>query len=63
METEAQKNATKKYRREKMKGLSIRFSERELDLLDFVKAKPNTAGYVKGLIRQAMERERADGIG
>ena len=47
METEAQKNATKKYRREKMKGLSIRFSERESDLLEFVKAKPNTAGYVK----------------
>ena len=60
MATEAQLRATAKYQKEKMRSFGMKFSEREYDILDFIKSKPNASGFVKGLIREAMERERGD---
>lgn len=57
MPSEAQKRATAKYQKEKMKQLAIRFSPNEMDLYEFAKSQPNTSGFVKSLIRAAMERE------
>lgn len=57
METEAQRRAGLKYRREKMKQLSIRFGAGDFDVFEFVQGKENTAGYVKAVLREAMERE------
>lgn len=54
MVTEAQKRATAKYRKEKMKRIELRFSPREMDLYEYVKAQDNTAGYIKELIRKDM---------
>lgn len=55
MPSEAQKRATAKYQKEKMKQLSIRFSPNEMDLFDHIKPQPNVAGYIKRLVREDME--------
>ncbi|MBO7701408.1 MAG: hypothetical protein J6S36_00685 [Eggerthellaceae bacterium] len=57
MPSEAQKRATAKYQKEKMKQLSIRFSPNEMDLFDHIKSQPNVAGYIKRLVREDMERK------
>lgn len=54
--SEAQKRATMKYQKEKMKQLAIRFSPNEMDLFDHIKSQPNIAGYIKRLVREDMER-------
>lgn len=56
MVSEAQKRATEKYHKEKMVARTIRFSPREKDVLDFLDAQPNKAGYIKELIRKDMEK-------
>ena len=57
MPTDAQKRANRKYQKEKMKQLVIRFSPNEMDLHDHIKAQPNIAGYIKRLVREDMERQ------
>lgn len=58
MVTEAQKRATAKYQKEKMVQRGIKFSPNERDLLDYLDGKENKSGFIKGLIRQAMEKEQ-----
>jgi hypothetical protein len=55
-QTDAQKRANAKYRREKMKQIVISFSPNEMDVYEFVKSQPNMAGFLKQLARDAMER-------
>jgi len=57
MPSEAQKRATAKCQKEKMKQLSIRFSPNEMDLFGHIKSQPNVAGYIKRLVREDMERK------
>lgn len=54
--SEAQKRATMKYQKEKMKQIAIRFSPQEMDVYDFIKSQDNIAGYIKRLVREDMER-------
>lgn len=54
--SEAQKRATAKYRKEKMKQVVINFSPNEMELYDYIKAQPNMSGFLKSLVRDAMER-------
>lgn len=60
MVTEAQKRAAKKYHKEKLVQRVVRFSPREADLLAHLDAQPNKAGYIKGLIREDMERSKKE---
>ena len=39
MPSEAQKRATAKYQKEKMKQIAIRFSPNEMDVYDFIKSQ------------------------
>ena len=55
-QTDAQKRASAKYRREKMKQIVISFSPNEMDVYDFLKQQPNMSGFIKQLAREAMER-------
>ena len=57
MPSEAQKRATAKYQKEKMKQLSIRFSPNEMELFEHIKSQPNVAGYIKRLVREDMGRD------
>ena len=53
--SEAQKRATAKYQRENTTSVSIRFMPSDADVLAWLRAQPNKAGYVKDLIRRDME--------
>ena len=56
MPSEAQKRATAKYQKEKMKQIAVRFSPNEMDVYDYIKPQQNIAGYIKRLVREDMER-------
>lgn len=56
MATEAQKRAINKYNKEKMVNRCVRFSQNEKDILAYLDAQPNKAGYIKQLIRADMEK-------
>lgn len=56
--SEAQRRASEKYRKEKVKQLATRFYPGEYDLYDWAKSQGNVAGYLKRLIREDMERAR-----
>lgn len=58
MATEAQRTAIKKYR-EKLKRLTVDFSETDAALWEQVEKQPNKQGYIKALIRADMERREA----
>lgn len=47
----AQLRAAQKYKREKVKRITVDFSPAESDLWDRVSGQPNKQGYIKGLIR------------
>ena len=47
----AQLRAAQKYKREKIKRITVDFSPAEADLWDQVSKQPNKQGYIKGLIR------------
>lgn len=55
MVSEAQKRASAKYDKQNMVQRVVRFSLRELELLEHLDAQPNKAGYIKALIRADME--------
>lgn len=61
MVSEAQKRARDNYRKKEVTRV-VRFSPREADVLAWLDAQPNKAGYIKRLIREDMERNggRAD---
>ena len=56
MTSDAQKRATAKYQKNSTKQISLRFFPAEMYLYDFARSQDNTAGYLKNLIRESMER-------
>ncbi len=54
--TEAQKRAKRNYEK-KVKKISLQFYPTETDLYEFLQTKDNKAGFIKQLIREAMEKE------
>lgn len=54
MVSEAQKKATAKYRREKVKQVVVTFSPRDADLYEWLSAQPSKAGTIKRLLREEM---------
>lgn len=57
-ESEAQRRAWKKYRAEKVKQLNIAFYPDDVELYEYVAKQPNKAGFIKELIREAMDASR-----
>lgn len=57
--SEAQKRANAKYRREKMKSMTLAFYPADLDLWEHLSGQPNKQAYVRNLIREDMERQKA----
>lgn len=55
-ESEAQRRATLKYRREKTKQLAMRFYPDDMELWEHLEKQPSKAAYVKRLIREDMEK-------
>lgn len=59
MVTEAQKRASAKYQREKMKQVSVKFSPNESDIYEWVKSQKGSAsGYLKRLAEEDMNKKR-----
>lgn len=56
--SDAQRRASAKYQKKSTRNVSIRFMPSDADLLAWLNAQPNKAGYVKALIREDMERRR-----
>ena len=54
--TEAQKRASAKYQREKVKRISTSFYPDDSDIWDHLNNQTNKQGYIKQLIRADMER-------
>ena len=53
--TEAQKRAQRKYVRESVKQMTVRFYPSESDIWEWLNAQGNKASYIKALIRHDME--------
>lgn len=58
MTTDAQRRANAKYRKERMKQVTVRFSPNEMDVYGFLRSHDNVSGYIKQLIRDDMEAHR-----
>lgn len=56
MVSDAQKKAAAKYHREKTQMRGFRFGPNDKDVLEWLDAQPNKAGYIKRLIREDMKR-------
>lgn len=54
--SEAQKRASAKYNKEKVKQEIVRFYPGDANIHAWLCAQPNKAGYIKQLIREDMER-------
>ena len=54
--TEAQRRAKQKYEKN-IKRIQVAFYGTETDLLEYLETKDNKAGFIKQLIREAMEEE------
>lgn len=59
--TDAQYRASQKYKKEKIKRITVDFSPKEADLWEHIQKQPNKQGYIKALIRADMERSGEDG--
>lgn len=55
----AQLRAAQKYKREKVKRITVDFSPAESDLWDQVQKQPNKQGYIKSLIRADIAKREA----
>lgn len=55
--TEAQARAINKYRKNKSKQINLVFYPPDYDLVEYLDSKPNRSGFIKDLIRKAMERQ------
>ncbi len=55
MTSEAQKRAGAKYKKEKVKRLTLDFAPTEADLLDHINSHPKKQTYIKDLIRADMK--------
>ncbi|QKF07196.1 hypothetical protein HLV38_02955 [Berryella wangjianweii] len=56
--SDAQRKASAKYRREKVRQVAVSFYPAESAIYDHLKSQPNMSGYVKDLIRADMQRRR-----
>ncbi len=54
--TEAQRRAKQKYEKN-LKRIQVTFYGTESDLFEYLETKDNKAGFIKQLIREAMEKE------
>lgn len=66
MASESQRRAVIKYRKKlrsggKLKVFQVEFFENELGLYEYLQTKKPMGKFIKGLIRQAMERENNEG--
>ena len=55
--TEAQKQATKRYR-EKTKKMQLEFSPAEFELWEHIQNQPKKQTYIKDLIRKDLEKSK-----
>lgn len=55
-ESEAQRRANLKYRKEKTKQLAMRFYPDDMDLWEHLDKQSNKAAYIKQLIREDMKK-------
>ena len=53
--SDAQKRASTKYDKEKMKRTAVVFSPNELDLYEYLSTKDSMSGYIKELIKRDMD--------
>ena len=58
MKTEALKNAQNKYRREKVMRTPLDLYPTDQDIIDHLQTVGNKQGYIKGLIREDMKKEK-----
>ena len=56
VESEAQRRANLKYRKEKTKQLAMRFYPDDMDLWEHLESQDNKAAYIKRLIREDLEK-------
>lgn len=54
--SEAQKRASAKYEREKVRKYILKFYPSDYELLDYLRTKENMAGFLKDAIRADMEK-------
>lgn len=59
METEAQRKANLNYRKKSVKQVVTAFYPADEELYEFLQKQGNKAGFIKSLIREAMEKESA----
>lgn len=57
----AQLRAAQKYKREKVKRITVDFSPAESELWEHIQNQPKKQTYIKALIRADMERGGEDG--
>lgn len=58
METEAQRKANAKYRRENTKVVAVRFYPSEMDVFKFLDQQGGRASYIKAVLREKMEEAK-----
>lgn len=54
----AQLRAAQKYKREKVKRLTVEFSPAEAELWEYIQNQPKKQTYIKRLIRADMDRRK-----
>ena len=54
--SDAQKRAVQKYNKEKTHSFTMRFFPKDEELWDHLQKQPRKAEYVKGLIREDMDK-------
>lgn len=59
METDAQRHANLAYRKKSTKQLNITLYPTDVDIIDWLRGVKNKAAYVKGLIRDDIEKSAA----
>lgn len=58
MATEAQKRADANYKKRNVTQVGVAFYPADAELLEWLRAQPNKAGYIKGLIKKDMEERK-----
>ena len=58
--TEAQRASENEYHRKKIKTISVNFSPRDYDILEYLDTKESRGGYLKKLLREDMERSASE---
>ena len=60
MTTDAQKRASAKYAKANVRQVVVKFYPADYELYDFVKSQDGVNAYMKRLVREDMERRRAE---